>query len=110
MKKNIFLFLFLTLVFIGILNYFNSLFSELLIYIFSIIGLVLGILIYPFNYKLETKVDFLILPVITLLIFNFVILLFSLEFSLKLVFINYLFGLFGFLQYFYYKNNLIKDR
>lgn len=110
MKKNIFLFLFIILVVIGILNYFNPLFSKLLVYIISIISLILGILIYPFNYKLTTKVDFLILPVITLLIFNFVILLFSLEFSLKLVFINYLFGLFGFLQYFYYKNNLIKEK
>ena len=109
MTKKIIIVL-LSLVFIILfIDYFINYFTLFQKYILSVLSLILGLIIYPINFKFKNIEDFMILPVLAISIFNIVNIFYLKNYSLKVTFFNILIGLFCFLQYFYYRKKRIAE-
>lgn len=105
MYKKIILVLFVLFIGIIITDYFCDWFLPFTKYILSLIILLFGILKYPTDFKFNTKVDFMFLPILAVVIFNVLNLFFMKNYALKINYINILMGTFGIFQSFVYKNN-----
>ena len=105
MYKKIVLVLFIILIGIIISDYFCDWFLPFTKYVLSLLVLLLGILKYPTDFKFKTKVDFMFLPILVVIIFNILNLFFLKNYTLKINYINILMGTFGILQSFVYKDN-----
>lgn len=105
MYKKIILVLFVLFIGIIITDYFCDWFLPFTKYVLSLIILLFGILKYPTDFKFNTKVDFMFLPILAVVIFNILNLFFLKNYAMKINYINILMGTFGILQSFVYKNN-----
>lgn len=105
MYKKIILVLFVLLIGIIITDYFCNFFMPFTKYVLSLIILLIGILKYPTYFKFNTKVDFMILPILAVVVFNLANLFYLKNYSLKIDYINILMGTFGVIQSFVYKDN-----
>lgn len=87
---------FLILLMIGILL---TEFSTKTFYLISLAILIFGILLYPTNFSFQTKRDILMLPMVVVLLFSIVNLLFFQKYVDGLLLINILMGSLGFVFY-----------
>lgn len=67
--------------------------------------MLLGFYLYPFKKNLKSKSDFLILPLIVVLIFNIINIFVMKNYDENIALINLIFGLFGLVQYYILKTN-----
>ena len=105
MYKKIILVLFILLIGIIFTDYFCDRFLPFTKYVLSLIILLFGILRYPTDFKFNSKVDFMFLPILAVVIFNVLNLFFLKNYTLKISYINILMGTFGILQSLVYKDN-----
>lgn len=103
MYKKIVISVFVVILGVIVVDYFSDFLSPFNKYVFSLIVLGLGIIIYPTDFKFKSKVDFMFLPVLAVAVFNIINLFIMKDFSLKMNFINILIGTFGVLQSVVYK-------
>ena len=95
--------MFFSLVGIVTYNYYFNIFTILTTYFITVLILILGSFIYPLDLKFKDKIDFMIFPILVVIIFNIVNLFFLKKYSNKIDFINIILGLFGVLQFLSYR-------
>lgn len=103
MFKKILISMFFSLVGIVTYNYYFNIFTILTTYFITVLILILGSFIYPLDLKFKDKIDFMIFPILVVIIFNIVNLFFLKKYSNKIDFINIILGLFGVLQFLSYR-------
>ena len=102
MYKKTAIILFLILCILIIFDYYFSFFGVFTKYLLSFILICLGIIIYPTTFRFENKIDFMIIPVFGIVIFNVINIAFIKNYTFKINCFNYLLSLFCVLQYLYY--------
>lgn len=100
MIKKILIILFVSILIIILLDFLLHYFSVFQKYITTVLLLILGTIIYPLNFKFEGTDDFMIFPIIAVLLFNILNLFFLNDYSLKIQYFNLTLGLFSLFQHF----------
>ena len=103
MHKKIVTIVFVIILGVIAVDYFSDFFSPFDKYVFFLIVLGLGIIIYTTDFKFKSKVDFMILRAVAVAVFNIINLFIMKDFLLKMNFINIRIGTSGVLQSVIYK-------
>src|SRR5690606_35866353 len=74
--------------------------DDISFYSLRMVILIFGVLLYPLNLNFNSKKDFLIIPVVTYLIFSIINIFLIKLFNDKIAIVNLLIGLFSFGQYY----------
>ena len=74
--------------------------DDISFYSLTMVILIFGVLLYPLNLNFNSKKDFLIIPVVTYLIFSIINIFLIKLFNDKIAIVNLLIGLFSFEQYY----------